>query len=141
MHNLTTTCLLVFSMFSLTACRSADRREDIAPQVTVGALVEADGGLAADSSVELKLEQLIKKSRVEGGVRVVDFDLRNRSEEELTFAFMVEWLDRQGLRVPDRKARWTNLVLPAEASASLVITAPSPIAESWRLRATAAVPE
>lgn len=138
MLELRTICLLLASTLTLAACKSTEPQPDAAPVVSTGGLVETGEAPSDDNSVELSLEQIIKSSRVENGLRVVDFDLRNSSAEELVFAFRVEWLDRRGDLVADREARWTHLVLPAEASAPLSISAPSPVAESWRLRAAAA---
>ncbi|MCB9914610.1 MAG: DUF1425 domain-containing protein [Planctomycetes bacterium] len=122
---------------ALGACRSPASRQDAGPRVVPGELVESGAAPSEDHSVELALEQLIRQSRVENGVRVVDLELRNRSQRELAFAFRVEWLDRRGERVSDPSERWKHLVLPAEAAAPLRLTAPSPRAESWRLRAAA----
>ena len=123
---------------SLAACRGAEPGQEGPTLVPTGDLVETVEPPSDDRSVELDLEQLIVDSRLENGLRVVDLQLRNRSGGEISFAYLVEWMDRRGEPVPDREARWRHLVLPAEASAPLSLQAPSPRAESWRLRAAAA---
>ena len=141
MLELRNSALLLLAALLLPACKGAEGTRDTtdaggpAPLVVSGALVETQEAPSDDSSVELALEQLIQHSRLEAGVRVVDFQLRNRSEEEVAFAFRVEWLDRRGEPVLDRAARWSHLVLPAGAVAPLRIQAPSARAESWRLHA------
>ena len=143
MLELRNSALLLVAALLLPACKGTEPVQRTTeggaplPLVVSGALVETDEAPSDDSSVELALEQLIQQSRIEAGVRVVEFQLRNRSEQELAFAFRVEWLDRRGAPVVDRRARWSHLVLPAGAIAPLRIQAPSAKAESWRLRAVA----
>ncbi|HIG12235.1 MAG: DUF1425 domain-containing protein [bacterium] len=129
-------CALVLAF---AACQGAEKAsEDPAqPVLRPGAAV---GEISSEvSAVELKLEQIIQRSARKHGLWVVDLKLQNRSPEPLSFAFCVEWIDAEGNLVPDRDARWTHLVLTAEASADISLQAPSPRAESWRLRASEAV--
>lgn len=143
MLQLRNSALLLLAALLLPACKGGEPAQRTteegapAPLIVTGDFVESEEAPSEDSSVELVLDQLIQHSRIEAGVRVVDFQLRNSSEAEVAFAFRVEWLDRRGGPVVDRSARWKHLVLPAGAAAPLRIKAPSSSAESWRLHAVA----
>ncbi len=124
---------------SLAACRGTGEEVEEVPQPGPGETVGDTGGQppSADLAIEAQLEQFIQETSRVGGRQTVRFDLRNASAKPLSFAYTVEWLDRSGEPIYDPDARWTPLALAANASASLEIVAPSPRAESWRLRAAA----
>lgn len=123
----------------MAACRSTDPAEESgrsrSEPVVRG---ESEEAPTEDHSVEEKLTKYIRGTSQVGGRRVVEFDLRNCSDQPLSFAYQIEWLDRRGEPIRDQGARWIHLVLPAQASAPVEIVAPTTSAESWRLRATAA---
>ena len=124
---------------SLAACRGTGEEVEEVPQPGPGETVGDTGGQppSADLAIEAQLEQFIQEPSRVGGRQTVRFDLRNASAKPLSFAYTVECLDRSGEPIYDPDARWTPLALAANASASLEIVAPSPRAESWRLRAAA----
>lgn len=124
---------------SLVACRGAGEAVEEVPEPGSGGTAADISGQppSADLAIEAQLEQFIRETSRVGGRQTVRFDLRNASAKPLNFAYTVEWLDRSGEPVYDPDARWTPLALAANASASLEIVAPSPRAESWRLRAAA----
>ena len=92
-----------------------------------------------DRSVEAHLAQIIRTSRLIDGYRVVELDLCNQADESISFAYSVEWLDREGRAIAHREAAWIPVVLEAGAKTPVEFRAPSPQADSWRLIA-AAVP-
>ncbi|MFT7669622.1 MAG: hypothetical protein ACI8X5_002327 [Planctomycetota bacterium] len=138
-HQLTNCSLgcRVLSLLCLTlgACQSTD-----SPPGEPGLPVEYRDGQSyeepsKDFSVESHLSQLIGSSKVVDGYRVVKLELCNQADEALSFAYSVEWLDRGGQAVMHREAVWTPLVIAAGERAPVEFRAPSPLADSWRLRA------
>ncbi|MCA8978682.1 MAG: DUF1425 domain-containing protein [Planctomycetes bacterium] len=126
----------------LSGCGSNPAQDDEAagpPQGQVrGTLTEAPEG---DSAVEQHLETLLGTMRTVNGKRVVDFQLRNKSDRELEFAYRVEWLNRRGQAVTSDDS-WVLVHLPAGGAVPLEASAPTRDAESWTVRAieTAAEP-
>lgn len=122
-------------ILGLAACQSPESSADL-PGLPDG---YQDGSTyeqpSEDRSVEAHLSQLIKTSKVIDGYRVVELELSNRSDEVLSFAYSVEWLDREGKAVGSMEASWTPLVLGAGQTTPIEFRAPSPRADSWRLMA------
>jgi hypothetical protein len=88
-----------------------------------------------DPLVERELEVLRPRVVQEGGGRVLEFELRNRSADKQVFAYSLEWSDRADQRVGPPQRTWTSITLEAGASAPVRVPYPSPRAESWRLLA------
>lgn len=140
----TTRTLLLLSALGalLTGCGSSPAEEDAPagpPRGEVrGTLTEAPEG---DSAVEQHLETLLGQMRTVNGRRVVDFELRNKSDRELEIAYKVEWLNRRGQAVSSDDL-WVLVHLPAGGAVPLEASAPTRDAESWTVRAieTAAEP-
>lgn len=119
----------------LTACGSnpAEQQDPEGPprgQVR-GTLTEAPEG---DAAVEQHLETLLGQVRTVNGKRVVDFELRNKSDRELEFAYKVEWLNRRGQPVSSDEL-WVLVNLPAGGAVPVEASAPTRDAESWTVRA------
>lgn len=133
----TTRTLLLLSALGalLTSCGSnpAQANDPAGPpkgQVR-GTLTEAPEG---DSAVEQHLETLLGQMRTVNGKRVVDFELRNKSDRELEIAYKIEWLNRRGQAVASDDL-WVLVHLPAGGAVPLEASAPTRDAESWTVRA------
>jgi uncharacterized protein YcfL len=112
----------------LGSCASAKSRGSQQP---AGTLV---GELPGDPDVESRLESLELRTARDGTSRSLEFVLRNKSTENLSFAWALEWYDRGGKRVAANETVWTPTTLGA--GASVPVKAPMPAdAQSSRLRA------
>lgn len=131
----TRTLLTLCSLGALLAgCGSSPKQAEpqAPPQGQIrGTLTEAPEG---DPAVEQDLETLLGNTRTVGGKRVVDFQLRNRSDRELEFAFRIEWMNRRGEPIVEDE-KWMLVHLPAGGAVALEAAAPSRDAESWTVRA------
>jgi hypothetical protein len=87
-----------------------------------------------DPRLERWLATAIRSQTVEDGVKRVVFDLSSRATTKLDLAWSVAWYDRDG-RALASPGTWRRISLPAGGAVSLEIRAPSPEADSWRLRA------
>jgi hypothetical protein len=112
------------------ACTSAGHSETAASGVFT-----SSEEIQGDPLVERELEVLRPRVSEEGGARVLEFELRNRSAEKQSFAYSLEWSDRADKRVGPQQRMWTNITLEAGASAPIRVQFPSPRAECWRLLA------
>ena len=82
-----------------------------------------------------ELEVLRPRVDERGRTKALDFELRNRSPEQQSFAYAIVWSDRSDKRVGSPQRTWTLLTLDGGASVSLSIPFPADGAESWRLLA------
>jgi uncharacterized protein YcfL len=114
----------------IAACSSAGRKGDGEPRV-----VEASTELPGDPKVERDLEVVQPRVGQSGRTKTLEFELRNRSSERMSFAYTVVWSDRSDKRVGVPQRTWTLLTLEAGASVPLMISFPADGAESWRLLA------
>lgn len=98
-------------------------------------VVEATTEIAGDPLVECELEILRPRVDESGRTKTLEFDLRNRSSMQQSFAYAIAWSDRSDKRVGAPQRSWTLLTLDSGASVSLMIPFPADGAESWRLLA------
>lgn len=120
------------------ACQGPDVSSEDPPQLFPGGTGEVTAEAPSkDRSVEQHLAQFIRATHVVDGRRLVEIDLVNQADASVAFSFHVEWLDREGEVVVDREASWTGVVLAPGERLPLKLTAPHPMAESWRLIAVA----
>jgi uncharacterized protein YcfL len=90
-----------------------------------------------DESVAKFLVQHLRDSRMVGGLREVDLYLENQADAQVAFAYQVEWLDRQGEKIPDTEQFWIPVLLESGKRIPLSLRATHADAESWRLVAVA----
>jgi uncharacterized protein YcfL len=65
---------------------------------------------------------------------VVQFDLVNQRSTQVKFQWMVDWYDKQGLKVPDATQHWEPVAMPGYASNTITIIAPNAVATQWQLQ-------
>jgi hypothetical protein len=115
---------------ALAACASSGKKDKAAPEV-----VHASTELAGNPAVERELEVLRPRIDESGRTKALEFELRNRSTEQQSFAYAIVWSDRKDQRIGGPERSWTLLTLDGGASVSLSSPLPADGAESWRLLA------
>ena len=131
-HRAAHAALLALTALAL-ACGSSPDERPAEPAPAVRATADA-AEPAGDPRLERWLATAIRSQTVEDGVKRVAFDLSSRAATKLDLAWSVVWYDRDGRALASPSA-WRRITLPAGGAVPLEIRAPSPEADSWRLRA------
>ena len=76
------------------------------------------------------------RTREIDGKKQVQFELQNKTNRNLPFAWAVLWFDANGFQIPDGTHHWEPLVLGGHGKKILLITAPTPSAMTWQLEVT-----
>jgi uncharacterized protein YcfL len=124
------TAALLSCLCLIVGCKSSGQSGD-----ETSSVVLASTELAGNPLVEQELEVLRPHVDPGGRTKTLEFELRNRSSEEQSFAYAIAWSDRsdKGIGVAQRK--WILLTLAAGASTTVKVPFPASGAESWRLLA------
>lgn len=130
LDRLRSTAMLFACGCFMTGCTSTGRSGEETPSV-----VMTNSELVGNPLVERELEVLRPQVESTGRTKTLEFELRNRSSEQQSFAYAIAWSDRadKGIGVPQRK--WILVTLAAEASTTVRVPFPASGAESWRLLA------
>jgi uncharacterized protein YcfL len=76
------------------------------------------------------------RTRELDGRKQVQFELQNKTNRNLPFAWAVLWFDANGFQVSDGTRAWEPIVLGGHGKKLLLITAPSASAKTWQLEVT-----
>jgi uncharacterized protein YcfL len=93
-------------------------------------MVEGNPMFAAN--IEIPTKSIITTRK--NDLMVVQFDIANKSSQQMGFQWTVEWYDRQGLLVQNTTRHWEPMRLAGKASETVSIIAPTREAESWKLQ-------
>ena len=84
------------------------------------------------NAIKMPADRMIQ-TRV-NGLLVVQLDLVNTRQAQMAFQWTVDWYDRAGLKIDYGPQHWAPERLPAGASKTIKIVAPTPDATSWQLQ-------
>ena len=83
----------------------------------------------------LKLQNYRSK-RLDDGRLAIQFELFNDSDQNLRFAWALDWFDAEGFKVADATRHWAPVQLGGGGFTTIQQTAPTPTAENFKLQVT-----
>jgi uncharacterized protein YcfL len=91
----------------------------------------------SNRTLRKKLAIVSPRHKDQGGYMLIQFDLENRSNDQLDFAWAIDWFDGSGFHLDDNQRGWKPVTLGGYGSTTLQAVAPRPEATSWKLQVTA----
>jgi uncharacterized protein YcfL len=80
--------------------------------------------------------QNYRSKRLDDGRLEIQFELFNDSDQNLRFAWAIDWFDAQGFKVADATRHWAPVQLGGGGFTTIQQTAPTPAAENFKLQVT-----
>jgi uncharacterized protein YcfL len=123
---------LLLAALLLSACTSTGKG---GPQRTLQGseglpgMTELDGGQTLRNDLDI----LHVVSTRKGDYLVVQFELHNKRGGQINLEWNVDWFDETGLLVGTNE-NWRPLAIGGRGFEMIQITAPTPAADSWRLK-------
>ncbi|MCK6447863.1 MAG: YcfL family protein [Planctomycetes bacterium] len=80
--------------------------------------------------------QNYRSKRLEDGRLMIQFELFNDTDQNLRFAWAIDWFDAQGFKVADASRHWAPVQLGGGGFTTIQQTGPTPAAENFKLQVT-----
>ncbi|MBI5433403.1 MAG: YcfL family protein [Planctomycetes bacterium] len=80
--------------------------------------------------------QNYRSKRLDDGRLAIQFELFNDSDQNLRFAWALDWFDAQGFKVADTTRHWAPIQLGGGGFTTIQQTGPTPTAENFKLQVT-----
>lgn len=78
--------------------------------------------------------QNYRSKRLEDGRLMIQFELFNDGDQNLRFAWAIDWFDAQGFKVADATRHWAPVQLGGGGFTTIQQTAPTAAAENFKLQ-------